>query len=92
MKSSHLAHGIAFADDDAIQVQLGLQTAVFAAQGLQGQNVFQGDGCDSGDRGEKVDVVVFKSLFRAGSDQVQNSYGRVSTAISGMHRTLSALA
>ena len=59
----HLPHGITFAHDDAVQIQFRLQPAIFAAQALQGENVLQSDGGDSGDRAEKVYVVFFKSSF-----------------------------
>src|ERR1035441_6410475 len=61
----HLSHGIAFAHDDAVQVQLSLQPPIFAAQALQGENVLQSDGSDSSDGGEEVYVVLFKSFSPA---------------------------
>src|ERR1019366_802050 len=70
----HLSHGITFAHDDAVPVQLSLQTAIFAAQALQGKNPLQSDGSDSGDGGEKIYVVLFKPFSRAARNQVQDSY------------------
>ena len=45
-KFLHLPHGLAFADDGAVQVKFGLQAVIFVAQRFQSQHIFQSDGCD----------------------------------------------
>jgi len=63
-------HGFAFANDDALEVQLRLQAAILAAQRLGGQNIFQRDRGDARNRIQKVDVRVFTFVGRPGRGHV----------------------
>ena len=47
----------AFADEACGGVELLFEPEILGTQGVEGEDIFEGDGCDVGGRFEEVDVI-----------------------------------